>query len=212
MKLMLLDDHRIVLDGLKAMLLGSEAEVMAVLQRPNDLREALKTVEPDIILMDIRMPEESGLDVCKWVKEQHPRVKVIFLSANLDSHTVTAGIKAGAYGFLPKETGEEELLLALRTVKEGAPYFGESIREMALQSYMQHIQHPEQTQKKQLTAREIDIIRLFADGLTYKEIGERLHISRRTVESHKENLLRKLELGSVMELVRYGIREGVVEA
>lgn len=211
MKIVMIDDHKIVLDGLKAMLLGSAAQVVGAFQRGKDLKDFLSDNEVDIALMDIRMPGNSGLDLCHWIKANKPQMKVIFLSANLDSASLAEAIRLGAMGFLSKDSSEEELLNALNSVYKGNPYFGESIREEALQSYMQHIQFPELSRHKKLTSRELDIIQAFGEGLTYKEIAERLNISKKTVESHKDRLLKKLELKTLMDLVKYGIREGIID-
>lgn len=212
-KIIIVDDHKIIRDGLRSLLLGSgEIEIIAEAGHGYQLFDLLKEKQPDVIVLDIALPKISGIEITKIISKDYPRIKILILTANTDEHTFISSVKAGAKGFLPKNTSKEEFVEAVKIVYTGKHYFGNNISETlykALTDFL--VNGKDNHQEEKLSAREIDIIRLFALGHSYKEIAERLYISTRTVETHKNNILKKLGLKNTVDLVKYAIKEKIIE-
>jgi DNA-binding NarL/FixJ family response regulator len=211
--LIIVDDHPIVVEGLRATLTGVE-DIVVIGDASDDteLFALFKDRTPDVILLDVSLPGLSGIEITKILTENHPEINVIILSANAESHLVSSAIAAGAKGYLAKNARREELLEAIRSVHRGEDYMGAKISQEIIKNFLgktrsQGMQG--EPSKPQLSDREIQIIRLITEGLTYKEIGNRLSISGRTVETHKNNILLKLDLKTVADLIRYAIRSGI---
>jgi DNA-binding NarL/FixJ family response regulator len=212
-KIILVDDHNIVRDGLKILLMNiPEIEVIGEVATGADLFDLLVCVKPDILLMDISLPKISGIAITEKISKDYPDIKVIMLTANVNDESVFNSFKAGALGYLPKNIDQAELVDAIKIVNEGNEYLAKSISNAVLRNYFdkakagstKHLKN-----EQELTKREVEVIILFAEGLSYKEIADRLNISVRTVESHKNNIFEKLELTSIADLVKYAIRHGL---
>ena len=167
--------------------------------------------QPDILLLDISLPGLSGIEITKIASELYPHVDILILSALEDEETITQAIHAGVKGFLPKQTNQAELLLAITEIKKGNRYFGTDISKTVFSITVKNLRQKPYDAPVQLTTREIEIVKLFADGLMYKEIAHQLSISIKTVEAHKANVMRKLELKSTAALVKYAIKNKLVE-
>ncbi len=214
-KIILVDDHQIVRDGIKALLTDVEdIDIISEASDHNVLREKLNLQNPDIIIMDISLPEISGLELAKRLSESHPEIKVIILSMYTDEDFIFNAIKSGAKGYLPKNTTRKEIIDAIRAVYAGEEYFSESISNIILKSYVQKAKtvdnQPERSEDK-LTIREIEILKHFASGLSNQEIADKLFISIRTVESHKNHIMQKLELKSTVDLIKFAIKNKIVD-
>lgn len=211
----LIDDHHIVRDGIKILLMNiKDIEVIGEASNGDELFELLKTADPDVLILDIVMPGMSGIEITAKVKREYPDVKVIILSANTEDDSVFDSLKAGAHGYLPKNAKREELLDAVYMVAAGNEYLSDSISHTVLRNFISRARTGNQQEKEKeatLTKREIEIVELFSDGLSYKEIADRLFISVRTVESHKNNIMEKLELKSIVDLVKYAIKNKIIE-
>ncbi len=212
-KLIVVDDHKIVRDGLKAMLLGNrEIEIIAEATSANTLLDVLKIHTPDIIVMDIKLSGSmSGIDIAKMIHQSNPKQKILMLTANVDENYIIASLKVNAKGFLSKDSSKDEFIKAILQINIGNVYFGENISQAVIQSYVRQIQSHITDPDKPLSDREIEIVKLLSEGLTTKQIGEELCISPRTVESHKNNILEKLGLQNTIELVKYAIKNKIVE-
>ncbi len=211
-KILLVDDHKIVRDGLKAMLFGNQhIEVTGEAASGKHLMDLLAKTNTDVIILDIGLPDVSGIDLIPQIIITNPETKILILSANCSEETITSAIKAGAHGFLHKDSSQDEFISAIVALHEGDGYFSENISKLIYKSYIKKIKEQNQ-EPKTLSERELEIIRLFSDGLSFKEIGEKLFISPRTVESHKNNILEKLELRNTIELVRYAFKSGIIRA
>jgi DNA-binding NarL/FixJ family response regulator len=212
-KLIVVDDHKIIRDGLKAMLLGNrEIEIIAEASSANTLWEVLKNYTPDIIVMDIKLSGSmSGIDIAKMIHQNTPKQKILMLTANVDENYIIASLKVGAKGFLSKDSSKDEFIKAILQIHKGDLYFGENISQAVIHSYVRQIQANITDTDKPLSDREIEIVKLLSEGLTTKQIGEELCISPRTVESHKNNILEKLGLQNTIELVKYAIKNKIVE-
>lgn len=213
LRIALVDDHALVRDGIKAMLRPYDRyEIVGEAESGQAFLQQVEKWNPELVLLDIRMSGLSGLEVARTLAQEYPKIRVIMLTANTDEHHLREAIKAGAKGFLPKNTQQQELIHAIETVAKRESYFGEQIAATVFRTLTHHIQNPKEAEKNALSTREIEIIRLFADGLSYKEVAEALHISPNTVDSHRKNIQKKLGLKNIVELVRYAIREGIIEA
>lgn len=214
-KVLLVDDHTIVRDGIKALLTGQDDITIAgEASNGRDLLSLIKTTRADIILLDISLPDYSGIELCEIVRREYPGIYVLFLSMYNTEEYIFNAIKAGAQGYLPKNISQSELLLAIRSVSQGNEYFSESISNIILKSYIKKAKDKEPenlNQDNHLSKRELEILKLFAEGLPNPEIAERLFISTRTVESHKNHIMQKLNLKSTVDLVKFAIKHQIIE-
>jgi DNA-binding NarL/FixJ family response regulator len=214
-KVLLVDDHTIVRDGIKALLTGQDDITIAgEASNGRDLLSLLKTTRADIILLDISLPDYSGIELCEIVRREYSGIYILFLSMYNTEEYIFNAIKAGAQGYLPKNISQAELLLAIRSVSQGTEYFSESISNVILKSYIKKAKDKEPenlNQDNHLSKRELEILKLFAEGLPNPEIAERLFISTRTVESHKNHIMQKLNLKSTVDLVKFAIKHQIIE-
>ncbi len=209
-KIILTDDHKIVRDGIRAMLIGNpDIEIIAEASSGKELNECLPKLSPNVLVLDIGLPDVSGIELIPYILKGSASIKILVLSANCSEEIITSCIKAGAHGFLHKDSSKEEFIEAIKAVHEDEGYFSENISRLIYKSYINKIKE-NNPESKSLSEREKEIIRLFSDGLSFKEIGERLFISPRTVESHKNNILEKLELRNTIELVKYAFKSGII--
>lgn len=215
LKIIVVDDHEIMRDGLVTLLeLEETVEVLGEAGNYKELYELLEKNIPDVIIMDIGLPEKSGIEITGELSEKHPEINIIMLSANLDEDSIFNAIQAGAKGYLPKDVGKDELFTALGEVSQGKEYFNENISTIIFKNYVKFAKAGQKQPSKKtasLTDREKEILKLLAEGLSYKEIGAKLYISTRTVETHKNNIAEKLELNTKVELVKYAIKNGLAD-
>jgi two-component system response regulator NreC len=204
-KVLLVDDHQIIIDGMKSLLQNSDE--IKVAGEANNGREALRIMEilePDVVLMDIDMPVMNGIDTLKEIGKRFPRVKVIILSMHNEAGMIKSLMNIGAQGYLLKSCAQDELIGAIQKVANGQSYFS---TEVTL-SLLNPVQNNQQAEL--LTDRETEIIKLIAEGFSNKEIGSKLFISHRTVDTHRTNLMKKLDVSNIAGLISYAIRNGIV--
>ena len=207
-RIVLADDHRITREGVRLML-DQEAE-FDVVGETGDGRKAVDLVAeltPDVVIMDLTMPSLNGVEATRQVKAQNPDVKVIVLSMHLERQFVSETLAAGASGYLLKDSPTEELLKAVRTVMGGDPYLSPKVQEVLVTSCLTAAQSDRGLQS--LSPREREVLQLTAEGKNTKEIGLMLHLSSKTVEGHRRQLMSKLNINSIADLTRYAIREGL---
>lgn len=214
-KVILVDDHQIVRDGIKSLIANEpEIEVIGEASNHTEFFELLESKSPDIVMLDISMPEVSGIEIARKLCSEKPEINVMMLSMYMSEEFIVNAIEAGAKGYLPKTTTQKELVSALKTIHGGGEFYSESVSNLLLKSYIKKTQgkfNEEEKKTVQLTKRENEILKLFAEGLSNKEIADKLFISIRTVESHKNNIMQKLELKSTVELVKYAIKNKIIE-
>jgi len=219
----LVDDHQIVRDGIKALLLDSEG--ISIAGEALNGKELLEKIEielvhPDIILMDISLPDISGIELTKQVLQIFPEVKVIILSMYTQEEFITNAIAAGAKGYLPKNTTQQELLNAIIDVHNGKEYYNDTVSKIILENYISTVRSikNQESDKKELSlkneedilsSREKQILKLCVEGQTNQEIADSLFISIRTVESHKNHIMQKLGIKSIVELIKFAIRNNI---
>ncbi|TSA27940.1 MAG: DNA-binding response regulator [Bacteroidetes bacterium] len=211
----LVDDHQLVRDGIKALLAGiPDIRIIGEANNGNELLTIIDAKHPDIILMDISLPDISGIELTRMLNRSHPEIRVLILSMYTHEDFVFNAMKAGARGYLPKNTSRQELLDAIYAIREGHEFFSESISKVILKSFLRQATQSEGSTEgspQLLTIREQEILKLFAEGYNNKEIGHRLAISIRTVESHKNHIVKKLGLKSTVEMVKFAIKNKIVE-
>ena len=214
-KIILVDDHKLVRDGIKALLTGvPDIDIIGEAGSATELFRELESRKPDLLIMDISLPEISGIEITKKIGIEFPGINVLILSMYTNEEFIINSLKAGARGYLPKNTSREELLEAIHAIHKGDEFFGESISKVMLKSFVKRATNEDQPAEKPheiLTGREIEILKLYVEGLINKEISDKLDISIRTVETHKNHIMRKLGLKSTVELVKFAIRNKIAE-
>jgi two-component system response regulator NreC len=212
-KLLLVDDHEVVRSGLR-MLLEGEDDIQIVGEAAS-AAEAIKRVldlAPDVVLMDIGLPDLSGIEAARRIKQERPETAIVALTIHEDEEYFFKMLEAGALGYVPKRAAPEELLTAVRLAAEGQVYLYPSLAKLLVNDYLSGSGRGGGQEKLGgLTSREQEVLAHLADGATNTEIGETLGISPKTVARHRENIMRKLNLHSRTELVKYAIRKGIIE-
>jgi len=212
-KIILTEDHQILRDGVKALIASENIEIIGEASNGTELWKLLEDVNPDIILMDISLPDVSGIELTRMLTSKLPGIKVLILSMYTDESFINQAIKAGAKGYLHKNTTREEMLIAIDNVMSGNDFYSDNISKIILKSYIERAKSTLEENlnpSEILSKREIEILKLFAEGFINKEIADRLFISIRTVESHKNHIIQKLNLKTQVELVKYAIKHNLV--
>ena len=210
-KIILVDDHQMFRDGVRSVLSDEEnIDIVGEVGAAEDLYELLILQKPDLIITDISLPGISGIEIAKYVSKNYPEVKILILSMHSNEEFITKALNAGANGYLPKDTSMTELLEAINAIYKGDNYFNKNISDTILKSIINKSKN-ETSEQETLTKREKEVITLVVDGLTNKEIAEKLFISIRTVDSHKNNIMQKLNLKSSVELVKYAIKNNLAK-
>jgi two-component system, NarL family, response regulator NreC len=205
-RILVADDHAIMVQGLGRLLEG-EAEIVATASDGQQLVERARQHRPEIIVSDINMPGMSGLDAMRRLKADGLRSKFIFLTLHTDSRLASEAMRAGASGYLLKHAAAEELIAAIHAVMEGHTY----LTPLMTREVLWAIGQPDGVQSPALTPRQLDVLRLIAEGKRMKEIANELNISVRTVETHKQDLLQTLGLETTADLIKFAVRQGLVE-
>lgn len=209
--IVLADDHPVVRSGTRATL--ERHADLKVIAEADDGATALRLVAelaPDVLIADMMMPGLTGLELAKQVSSLHPRTRVIILSMHADEHYVLEALRSGAIGYLLKEDSADELIAAVREAVNGHRHLTSSLKERVIELSLIHSSSEITDTYELLSNREREVLKLSAEGHNNTEIGERLFISARTVETHRNNLMRKLNLGNQTELIRYAIKRGMV--
>jgi two-component system response regulator NreC len=216
-RLLLVDDHEVVRTGL-VMLLESQQD-MEIVGQANSGRQALdmiKELSPDVVVMDITLPDISGIEATRLIKEIRPDISVVALTIHEDEQYFFQMLQAGAAGYVPKRAAPEDFIKAIRAAQMGEIYIYPSLAKALVADFLGR-SHDEQQEideridVQSLTPREKEVLYFLAEGCSNDEIAEKLSISKHTVARHRENLMRKLELHSRSELVKYAIRKGLIE-
>jgi len=211
LSIVLADDHAVVRDGLRRLLEAQEG--FEVIGETGDGLEVLPLVErlrPKVLILDVMMPGVSGPENAREVSKRVPSTAILMLSMYADESYVLESLRHGAAGYVVKSSRPEELIEGVRAVASGRRYLSSEVAGLAADSYADKAKAIPPDSFDSLTPRERQVLHLVAEGLTYQEIGERLGVSARTVETHRANLSRKLGLPSQVELVRYAFRRGLV--
>ena len=211
-RILLADDHTVMRRGLR-LLLESQPE-FSVVAEAADGRQAVEQAEatqPDVAVVDIAMPNLSGIEAAQRINGQHPQIAIVILSMHSDEGYVLRALKAGAKGYLLKDSAEGDLIEAIKAVHRGKTFFSPEITKMLVADYVQEIRtRGVEDSYDLLTSREREILQLLAERKSNKEIAVSLNLSPYTVETHRRNLQEKLNLHNLAELILYAVRKGVI--
>ncbi len=212
-KIILADDHKIFLDGINALLSEFEnIEIVGTATSGEQLIYMSDRIDADIVITDISMKNISGLEATKIITNKKPEMKILILSMHTNEEFVLNAVKSGASGYLPKDTSIEELSEAINTIYEGGQYFSKNISDFFFKNYINRFKNEQNlVENEKLTLREIEILKLAATGLTNKEIGDKLFISVKTVDSHKNHIMQKLKFKNSAELTLFAVRNKLIE-
>lgn len=209
-RVLLVEDHIVVRQGIKA-LLSDEPDLEVVGEADNG-REALQAVmelQPDLVLMDISMPGLNGIEATRQIRQRHPEVKVIVLSMHANEEYVFQVLRAGASGYVLKQSDSSEVLTAIRAALAGGSFLSPPISRAVVDDYVRRAEaRGEGRDLDLLTSREREVLQLLAEGMSNRKIAEQLNISVKTVETHRSNMMNKLDVDSKTELIKYALRKG----
>ena len=211
-RLLLVDDHEVVRTGLR-MLLESQSDIKILAEASTGAEAIQMAIEfkPDVVVMDITLPDITGIEATRRLKERQPEIAVVALTIHEDEQYFFEMLQAGASGYVPKRAAPEDLISAIRAAFAGEIYLYPSLAKALVSDYLGRSRtDPEEASLEALTPREEEVLELLAEGLSNDEIADRLVISRHTVARHRENLMGKLNLHSRSELVKYAIRKGLI--
>jgi len=212
-KIILADDHRIFRKGLKSLLSEREnIEVLAEADNGDEALEAARKYKPEIVLMDIAMPKMDGIEATRQIRERLPDTEVVILSMHAKKAYIDQVLKAGAKGYVLKDSDEENLLSAINTVHNGGYYLDSPIADQVLSDYFRGKSKRElKKQSDPLSEREREVLRLLAEGHSNQEVADTLYISRKTVENHRANIVRKTGAQGQVGLTKYAARIGLID-
>lgn len=209
-RVLLVDDHEIMREGMSVLL--RKCQDVEVIGEASDGRIAIELVDqlnPDVVIMDVGMPNLNGIEACRLMIESHPNLKIMALSAHSDGSIVAKMIQAGACGYMLKDSAFRELQEGLDTMLEGRTFLCSSISKIVFSDYVSMITNPRMIDDDGLSCREREVLQLVAEGHTTKSIAKILHLSPKTVDSHREHIMEKLGIRNVAGLTKYALREGL---
>lgn len=209
-KVLLADDHQIFREGLRAML-EKETDIQVVAEADNgrDSLELVDQLKPSVVVMDINMPDLNGMEATRRIVHQSPGTNVLALSMHVDKRFVDGMLKAGACGYVPKDCDRDELVNAIRAAAAGQTYLSPAVAGLVVDSYLRLNDQNTPSSLDVLTAREREVLQLVAEGWASKQIANKLHISVKTVETHRHQIMEKLDIHSIAELTKFALREGL---
>lgn len=209
-RILIADDHKIVRDGLRALLEKQTGmEVIAEAENGRKAVQLARELYPDIVIIDIGMPDLNGIDAARQIIAEVDQVKVIALSMHSDKRFVAQMFKAGASAYLLKDCAFEELAQAVNVVVAGQTYLSPEIAGPVMDDYVRHLTTTDSSGFSVLTAREREVLQLLAEGRATKEVAAELHVSIKTIETHRQQIMNKLRVRSLADLTKYAIREGL---
>ncbi|MBW6533398.1 MAG: response regulator transcription factor [Mariniphaga sp.] len=210
-KVLIADDHQLFREGLVNLITSApDIEVIAEAKDGKEATEKSQKLKPDVVLIDIGMPVMNGIEATRIIKKDNPKIKVIAVSMHSDRQFVKGVLEAGADGYLLKNCTYRQLIEAVQSVISGKKYLSDDITEMVIQGYLDPVDENSESQNE-LSEREMEVLKLYAEGKSTREIGEKLFISVKTVGTHKQHIFEKLDLKSNADMVKYAIKEGLIQ-
>ncbi|MFN8000477.1 MAG: response regulator transcription factor [Acidobacteriota bacterium] len=207
-RILLADDHLVVRRGFGLILSAQPGwEIVGEAANGREAVELTERLQPDLVVMDVSMPELNGIEATRRIAEFAPRCRILALSMHRDAVYVREILRAGAHGYLLKDASDQDLVDAVRAVSQGQGYLSPAVSDAVLSDYRKHVTDPIDL----LTSREREVLQLIAEGKTNKEIAQDLHLSVYTVDSHRGRIMEKLNLHSAGELIRFAIRNGLIQ-
>ncbi len=209
-RILLADDHQILRDGLRTLLTSAGHEVVGQATNGREAVALAKKLTPDLVVMDVAMPELNGIEATRQLRRDHDRTRVIALSMHSDASFVGRALEAGATGYLLKDCAFDELATAVTEVMRGGVYLSPGITGVVVDDYVRKLQKTaDDGPASILTPKEREVLQLLAEGKSTKQIAATLHVSAKTIETHRQNIMNKLEIRSVAELTKFAIRVGL---
>lgn len=215
-RILIVDDHQIVRDGIQRILNDEhDIELIGSVSSGKEALAFIKCTQLDMVIADLSMPNMSGIELTETISKLYPQIKVLILSMFNNEEYIVSAIQAGAKGYLPKQDSTTEILLeAIRTIASGDEFFSPSISRIVLKSFVNNAKNSgvaEVAKKHQLTSREKEILKLYVEGCTNNEIAEKLNLSIFTVKTHKNNIMQKYNFKSTVEMIKFALRNNIVE-
>jgi RNA polymerase sigma factor (sigma-70 family) len=212
LRIVLADDHTILREGLRALLTADpDFEVVGEAQDGREAVRCVEKLEPDLLLMDLSMPRMSGMDAIREIKKRYPNTRIIALTVHKTEEYILTTLQAGADGYVLKDATQDELVMAIKNVMEGKSYLSPDISEKVIEGYLQGKESNQSLSAwETLSQREREVLKLIAEGFKNREIAEDLCISLKTVEKHRANLMKKLDLHNAAALTVYAVERGLV--
>jgi len=215
-RILIVDDHQIVRDGIKRIITDeNDIELIGSIGSGKDALAFIKSNQPDIVIADLSMPNMSGIELTETISKLYPKIRVLILSMFNNEEYIVSAIQAGAKGYLPKQDSTTEILLeAIRTIASGDEFYSPSISKIVVKSFVNNVKNTgmgEIAKKHQLTTREKEILKLYVEGYTNNEIAEKLNLSVFTVKTHKNNIMQKYNFKSTVEMIKFALRNNIVE-
>lgn len=211
-KLLLVDDHAVVRSGIRMLLQAqSDMEIVGECEAGSEAVAQVRALRPDVVLMDVEMPDMSGIEATRQIKAAAPETAVVALTMYEDDQYFFEMLKAGASGYVPKRAAPNELVHAIRTVSRGEVFLYPSLAARLVHNYLHREEATDEAELSDLTPRENEVLILIAEGLTNPEIADKLTISVKTVDRHRENIMRKLNMHNRIDLVKYAIKQGLID-
>ena len=229
-KVMLVDDHSIVRDGIRLLL--EQADGLEITDEANDGEEALDKLKnhhsertdapaagrstslPDLVLMDISLPGMSGIQTTQVISRLYKGIRVLMLSMHNNEDYILRSVEAGAYGYILKDSSSDEMIKAIRTIAAGEKYFSSPVASIILSGYMQQLKkgdkHSRAERQSKISNKEKEILKFLVDGMSSREIAEKLQLSVRTVDNHRANMMRRLQVRNAAELVRMAVEDKLI--
>ncbi len=208
-RILLADDHKIMRDGLRSLLeKQSDMEVVAEAENGRTTVQLAQKLLPDVVIMDIAMPDLNGIEATRQIIATAPSVKVLALSMHSNRAFVTGMLSAGASGYLLKDSAFEELARAIRVIVMNQTYLGLGITKAVVKDYVRHLSATDPS-VPHLSPKEREVLQLLAEGMTTKQIASRLYVSVKTIETHRQKIMEKLDIHNIAGLTKYAIREGL---
>jgi DNA-binding NarL/FixJ family response regulator len=209
-RILLADDHKIIREGLRSLLeKDPELEVIAEAGDGTTTVKLARKLKPEVVIMDITMPDLNGIEATRQIMAELLNVKVIALSMHSDRRFVVGMLKAGASGYLLKDCAFDELIHTVHTVVKNRTYLSPRITNIVVDDYLRHVSTTNSSVTSVLTAREREVLQLLAEGKTTKQIADHLYLSVKTIETHRRQIMVKLDIHSIAELTKYALREGL---
>lgn len=210
-RLLLVDDHEIVRAGLRMLFLAEpDVDIVGEADSAQKALDAVAELKPDVVLMDVAMPGMSGIEATRRIKEAHPEVAVLALTMHEDEQYFFEMLNAGASGYVPKRAAPDDLTSAIHVVSQGDVYIYPTLAKLLVKDFLMRAETSSPSSVSELTPREREVLTYIAEGYSNKEIADTLVISVKTVDRHRENIMRKLNLHNRVELVKYAIEKGLI--
>jgi len=211
-KVIIADDHQLLIDGLRS-LLDKKSQIKVVGVAKDGMEAATIALEqkPDIAILDVSMPKLNGIDTARRIIRDLPETKVLMLSMHAEKRYIQEALRVGARGYILKESAASEVIEAINSVMRGELFFSHSVRDQVLRDYVNMIKDEPETVESPLSGREREVLQILAEGVSTKDAAAMLNISIKTVETHRKQIMDKLDLHSIAELTKYAIREGLTQ-